>query len=371
MPEPTTTRATRDVVSFVKRGVRLLEPYSLTVEPHPVKLNQNESPWDVPEEMKQAIVERVLAIDWSRYPSFYPFPVAQQIAALNGVPESSVLAGSGSNELTLSFMTAVMRQGDEVVFCVPTFPLYGAATHVLEGKVVPVPLRADFSPDVDAVIEKARRPRVKLVFICSPNNPTGGLWTEAQLRAVLDATECLVVVDEAYCEFAGTSFAPLLATEPRLVLLRTFSKAMAMAGLRIGYLLGNPDLMYEVSKVRLPYSINVFAQETAMAMLSRADLVRRRVAEVRAERERVRQAAARLPGVEVFPSQANFLLMRFRDGAQVYQDLRGRGVLVRDVARYPMLANCLRVTVGQPAENDIFLAALAETVTSANGGTTA
>jgi histidinol-phosphate aminotransferase len=363
MQDPMSPAETRDVVSFIKRGVRLLEPYSLTTEAYPIKLNQNESPYDLPDDLKREIVDRISRADWSRYPPFYAFGLAQLLAAHNGVPESSVLVGSGSNELTLSFMTAVLRARDEVVFSVPTFPLYSAATHVLEGKIVPVPLRReDFSPDVSALIERAQRPRVRMVFICTPNNPTGGIWTEAQIRAVLDATDCLVVIDEAYYEFAGAHFAHLIRTEPRVVLLRTFSKAMAMAGLRMGYLLGNADLLYEVSKVRLPYNINIFSQETALAALQRMDLVKTRIRQIKAERERVRAALLEIDGIEVFPSYANFLLVRVQSATHVFQELLKRGILVRDVSRHPMLANCLRVTIGRSEENDAFLSATADII---------
>lgn len=367
-PQTETRTVTRDVLRFVKRSVRNLEAYTLSVEPYPIKLNQNESPYDLPAELKADIIERMGQRDWSRYPPFYAFDLAHHLAKINDVPESSIVFGPGSNELTLTLMTAVLRPHDEVVFSVPTFPLYSSATQVMEGKIVPVPLHADdFTPDVEHIIARCQRPKVKMVFICTPNNPTGGTWSEEQVRRVLDHTECLVVIDEAYYEFTNTNFASLVHDEPRVVILRTFSKAMAMAGLRLGYVIGHPDLMAEIAKVRLPYSVNVFSQETALAQLGRLDMVRERVREIIAERERMRAAVAALPGVIVYPSEANFLLMRFPDSAYANRVLLDHGILVRDVSRYPLLHNCLRVTIGRREENDALIHALHSGLTGGNG----
>lgn len=359
MQESTTRAESRDIVSFVKRGVRVLEPYSLTIETYPIKLNQNESPYDLPDDIKRDVLERFLKADWSRYPPFYAFELAQQIAAINGVPESSILVGSGSNELCLSLMTAVVRPQDDVVFSVPTFPLYAGATHVMDGHIVPVPLtEPDFALNLPELIEKAVNPKTRIVFICTPNNPTGGMVPEEQIREIIRGTECLVVIDEAYYEFAGVNLASLVREEPRVVIMRTLSKAMAMAGLRVGYLVGNPDLMYEVSKVRLPYSVNAFAQEAALAVLQRPDIVKARIREVKAERAKVFAALNAVEGVTAFPSDANFLLVRFPDGPHVNRELMKRGILVRDVSKNPLLGNCLRITIGKPDENDALIAAV-------------
>ncbi len=377
MQESTTPAEPRDIVSFVKRGVRVLEPYSLTTETFPIKLNQNESPYDLPDDLKRDVLDRMQAADWSRYPPFYSFGLAQQIAALNGVPESSILVGSGSNELCLSLMTAVVRPKDDVVFSVPTFPLYAGATHVMDGHIVPVLLNAhDFTLNLPELIEKAASPRTRMVFICTPNNPTGGIVPEEQIRELIAATSCLVVIDEAYYEFAGVNLAALVKDEPRVVILRTLSKAMAMAGLRVGYMVGNPDLMYELSKVRLPYSVNAFAQEAALAVMQRPDIVRSRIREVKAERAKVFEALTAVAGVTAFPSDANFLLVRFPDGPQVNRELMKRGILVRDVSRNPLLGDCLRITIGKPEENDALVAAVRAICAelqppSLNGGTPA
>ncbi len=361
MQESTTRTEPRDIVSFVKRGIRVLEPYSLTIETYPIKLNQNESPYDLPDDLKREVLDRIFASDWSRYPPFYAFGLAQQIAAMNGVPESSILVGSGSNELCLSLMTAVVRPGDDVVFSVPTFPLYAGATHVMDGHIVAVPLNADdFSLDLPELLDKARNPKTRIVFLCTPNNPTGRMIPEEEIREVIRATECLVVIDEAYYEFAGVNLANLVREEPRVVILRTLSKAMAMAGLRVGYIIGNPDLMYEVSKVRLPYSVNAFAQEAALAVLQRTDVVKARIREVKVEREKVFDGLNAIDGVTAYPSDANFLLVRFPDSAHVNRELMKRGILVRDVSKNPLLGNCLRVTIGKPDENVALVAAVRE-----------
>ena len=214
--------------------------------------------------------------------------------------------------------------------------------------------------DVEALIEARRASGAAVTIVCSPNNPTGGSLSLSEVERLCDESDSLVVIDEAYHEFAGESAVPLLARHPNLVVLRTFSKAMALAGLRVGYLLASPELVREVNKARLPYNVNFFSQAAAIAALEERDVLAASVRRLIGERERLLAALADLPGVRAWPSRANFFVLELlaADAKAVFAALLRRGVLVRDVTSYPLLSRCLRVSVGSEQENEAFLRAL-------------
>jgi len=225
---------------------------------------------------------------------------------------------------------------------------------------VPVPLRADFTLDAAAFVERVKAERPALVFIAYPNNPTGVLYDEADVIAILRAAQGLVVLDEAYHAFAQKSFLPRLAEFPNLVVLRTVSK-LGLAGIRLGYLAARPEWVVQFNKVRQAYNVGALTQAAAIFALERLERLEEQAARIRAERTRLGAALAALTGVSVFPSQANFFLVRVPEADRAYEGLRRRGVLVRNFnGAHPLLANCLRITVGTPEENRILLDALRE-----------
>jgi histidinol-phosphate aminotransferase len=258
----------------------------------------------------------------------------------------------------------VVEPGVPVVIPEPTFTLYRLMTEVNGGTVASVPLDAELCFDVDAIIAAAQRERAAAVVLCTPNNPTGSALSREEVLRIHDETDALVLLDQAYVEFGGDDAIPLLRGRPRMVVLRTFSKAMALAGLRAGYLLGDPAVVEQVNKAKLPYNINFFTEAVAAGVLRGRELLRPLVEEIRAERDRVLRWLRTLPGIRVYPSEANFILFRVErpdlDHRVLFQRLlEEHGILVRDVSRYPMLERCLRVNAGTPAENDAFLAAMA------------
>jgi histidinol-phosphate aminotransferase len=252
----------------------------------------------------------------------------------------------------------------------PTFTLYALLTMVLGGEPVRVPLTADLQYDPEAIARARRQAGAALTVVCSPNNPTGGVLTAVEVRRLCEDGDGLVVIDEAYHEFAGDSMAPLLESHPNLVVLRTFSKAMGLAGLRVGYLLASPELVREINKGRLPYNLNFFSQMAALAALEAYAELADRVRQLTEERERMLALVKDLPGVRAYPSRANFFLIELReaDPKAVFEGLYRRGVLVRDVTAYPMLSRCLRISVGSPEENDAFLRALGSALGEARRG---
>jgi histidinol-phosphate aminotransferase len=275
-----------------------------------------------------------------------------------GVPAGmAVQLGNGSDELLQNIAIAVAKPGAVAMYPAPTFVMYSMYATYFGMKGVAVPLREDFSFDAPAFIARMREENPAVVFIAYPNNPTGVLYPEEDLVAVVRAAPGLVVIDEAYHAFAQKSFMPRLADFPNLVVLRTVSK-LGLAGIRLGYLAGRKEWLEQFDKVRSPYNINVLTEATAVFLLERLEVLEAQAAEIRKERETLAKALAALTGLTVYPSQANFLLIRVPDAARAFDGLRAQGVLVKQL--HPGLKNCLRVTVGTPDENRILLRALKE-----------
>ena len=351
---------TRAPESFVRDSIRPLAAYGPPRDPAAVPLHLNESPYDLPDELKRELAARILATDWSKYPITDGAALAAELARAYGVEPAQVLVGNGSNELLQLLLFACVGPGDTVVVAQPSFSLYALQARALGANVIELPLRrADgaFAFDTQALCAAAKD--AKLVLLGSPNNPTGTLLAEADLLALLGGTSCLVGVDEAYRDFCGQDFAPLVARHPRLVLFRTFSKALAAASLRCGCMIANERLCAELRKIQLPYNLSAVTCLVARELIARPGLVRERSALVVAERERV-AAALRERGCTVHPSGANFLLFEqdARPAAELHAALFRRGVLIRNVSSARDLGRALRVSIGAPPANDAFLAAL-------------
>ena len=347
-------------LAAVKPAVRSLSGYTLAVRHAPVKLNQNESPYDFPEALKRRVLDEALERPWSRYPAFDPRELVEALARAAGWTAEGVLAGNGSNELIQALFMVTVGPGTRVVVPEPTFSLYALLTRILGGETLAAPLGPELEYQPAQILALARELRPALMVICSPNNPTGSVLEPDDLEALCTASAGLVVVDEAYHEFSGHSAVPLLARHPNLVVLRTFSKAMAMAGLRVGYLMADPALAREIDKARLPYNLNFFSQTAALAALADPAPLREGVERIVASRQELFRGLAHVAGVRPYPSQANFILFELEeaDPRAVFESLYNRGVLVRDVSAYPRLSRCLRVTVGSDEENEAFLVAL-------------
>ncbi len=359
-------------LDFIKPAV--LRAAAYTLEPHraAVKINQNENPFDLPEPLKRRVLERAMQRSWNRYPDFAPAGLLAALARHTGWRADGILAGNGSNELIEAALRVTVGEGVRVVIPEPTFSLYALLTGLLGGEAVRAGLGPDYAYDVEALIAVQQASEAAVTIVCSPNNPTGSALSAADIEALCSAVNGLVIVDEAYGEFAGWSAVPLLDAHPNLIVLKTFSKAMAMGGLRVGYLLASPALAAQVDKARLPYNLNIFSQEAALAVLeddarkSLAHTVRRLVE----ERERVFAALRATSGVEPYPSQANFILFSLAasEPQAVFAALLERGVLVRDVSGGKRLAGCLRVSIGSEQENNRFLAALRELLAQSAAG---
>jgi histidinol-phosphate aminotransferase len=358
----TTNDKPRDPLRFIKPAVRALRAYTLAPVPVPVKIDQNENPFELPDALKRKIVDRALSRPWARYPEFDPRELLEALARHSGWRADGILAGNGSNEMIEALLMVTVSPGTRVVIPQPTFTLYALLTRVLGGEPIAAPLGPDLEYDLDALRSARRSARAPLLILCTPNNPTGSWIAPDRIAELCAEEDGLVIVDEAYHEFSGASAVPLLFHYPNLVVLRTFSKAMAMAGLRLGYLLASPDLVREVNKARLPYNINFFTQTAAIAALAEPESLAEGVRRLVALRESLCAALGALPGLRVYPSRANFLLLELveKDPKIVFDFLARRGVLVRDVTSYPRLSRCLRASVGSASENETLVATLRE-----------
>jgi histidinol-phosphate aminotransferase len=348
-------------LALIKPAVRAQSAYTLSAPVARRKLNQNECPWDLPADLKREVLEAAAAALWQRYPEFAPPALLAALAERYGWVPDGVLVGNGSNELIQATLAVALGPADVVVAPTPTFSLYRLLTGVLGGRYRPVPLRPDFGYDVDALIETAVRERARVVVLNSPNNPTGSALPENAVRRVLEETGALVVCDEAYQEFGGPTALPLLAQSSRLVVLRTFSKALGMAGLRFGLALAHPAVAREITKAKLAYNVNVVTLEAAAVALRHRSVIDDRVRRIVEYRERLTTRLRALRGLTVFPSAANFVLLRFdRHAARtVFQRLLDEhGILVRDVSGAAELSQCLRISIGTAEDMDAVADAL-------------
>jgi histidinol-phosphate aminotransferase len=317
-----------------------------------------ENPYPLPAALQRQLAERLASVALNRYPEPNPRVLRELLMQKMRVPAGmELLLGNGSDDLIQILTLALARPGAALMYPSPTFVMYGMNAVFSRMRAVPVPLREDFSLDADAFIARMREEQPALVFLAYPNNPTGVLYPEADVARVIEAAPGLVVLDEAYHVFAGKTFMGALSQYPNLVVLRTVSK-LGLAGIRLGYLAGRPEWIGELNKVRQVYNDSVLTQAAATFMLEHLDVLEAQAAEIRAERTKLHAALSALPGLTVFPSAANFFLLRVADAARSYEGLKRQGVLVRSL--HPGLANCLRVTVGTPDENRILLNALKE-----------
>jgi histidinol dehydrogenase len=347
---------------LIKQGVRGLKAYTLSPDRAAVKINQNENPWDAPARVKAETWHRLDERAWSRYPDFVPASLHERLAGFAGWKQDGIIAGNGSNELIQALLMVTVGEGKRVLINEPTFALYRQITTVLGGEVLSIPLDAQLTYDTGAMLRAIEAKGPDVTIICSPNNPTGCLIEERELVRLLEASGGLVAVDEAYFEFAESSVVPLLDQHENLVVFRTFSKAMAMAALRVGYLLAAPELAREIGKAVLPYNLNAVSQTAAEVAVEMYEAeFRPLVQKIIIERERLFEGLSEIEGLEPLRSRANFMIVRSElEPRSVFKELLRRDILIRDVSGYPMLKDYFRVSVGTPAENDRLLAALRE-----------
>ncbi len=356
--------ASRDAESFarlVREEVRDASVYLVPAHDDiTVKLNQNECPFDVPVPVKHLLLEQFRKAPWNRYPSEFSDDLRLALGNSIGVSADSIILGNGSNELAQFLGHALIRPGARVVLLDPMFSLFEKIVHLCGGRAVSVGCEEDLTTDPDAILKAAQESDADLVIIASPNNPTGKSVPVERLADVAGSIDGLLLVDEAYHEFLqGPTALTLLDEHPNVLVMRTFSKTIGLAGLRLGYLVANPTLTGELLKARLPFMIDRLTEIVAKYLIQHPEIVRERVKVLTEERERLYAGLNQMPGVEVVGSETNFVIFRTdRPAGEIQSALSERGVLVRNVSGYEKLPRYVRVNAGLPDENKAFLSAL-------------
>ena len=346
----------------VRADIQGLQGYAVQPSAGLVKVDTMENPHRLPEALQQALGQRLGRVAINRYPAERSNDLAAALARHASLPDGNALMlGNGSDELISLLSLACAVPGAVFMSPLPSFVMYGLSAALQGVKFVGVPLTADFELDQAAMLSAIEQHQPSLLYLAYPNNPTANLWDDAVIERLIAAVgrhHGLVVMDEAYQPFAERDSMDRLRRHAHVLVMRTMSK-FGLAGVRIGYLMGRHALVSELDKLRPPFNISVLNAEAGLFALEHADEYARQAVLIRSERERLYRALQGLPGVRPYPSQANMLLARVTDAAAVFAGMKQRGVLVKNVsALHPLLANCLRITVGTPDENTLTLAAL-------------
>ncbi len=350
---------------MARRGLRSVSPYLLVAEDAEVKLNQNESPWDVPGDVKDEVARRLRTLPWNRYHQRIPQEFIDRVAEVEGVSPDCVIAASGSNLLLQWVFEAYLAPGSTLLHPTPSFSLYPLWAEICEARIQTVPLDGVFAYDPILFADAVRRERPAVTLLCLPNNPTGTEMRSTDVRAIAAAVHevgGLLVIDEAYKEFTEPAFdrSWTLRELDNVVLVRTCSKAFSTAGMRLGYLFAPKPIATELRKMVPPFHVNIFAAILGLVLWERRAIFADRVKLILSERERLTAELRKVRGVEILPSHANFFLVRVGDAEKLFSGLKSRGILVRSPGKDPSLAGCLRVNVGTPEENDRVIRAVNE-----------
>lgn len=363
MPTQLNNASIDAILSQIKPEIRQMGGYITPPQGDvPAKLNQNENPFDFPQSWKEEIFQTMQSISWTRYPANGAPEIRALLAKRFNLTPDQVMLGNGSNQLLYTIVLAIIGSGDTLLMTPPSFSLFSEVATLYQANLVQVQLNSDFSLNEEEVLKAAKD--AKLILLCSPNNPTGNEIPISFLETLLGSTSGIVMWDEAYAEFSEQSATGLIDQYPNLIISRTFSKAFGLAGLRIGYFLGNARLIAELQKANLPYNLNLFSEQVCKTLLSNDAWVQKHVQLIKDERETLYQNMLALKGVTVYPSQANFLLCKVDNGPVVIKALQNSGILVRNMGAYPLLENHFRVTIGKPEENALFLESMKQILMS-------
>lgn len=345
---------------WVRDEIRALTAYHVSPAAGFVKLDAMESPYALPPDMAAELGRVLSGVAVNRYPDPTARDLKRVLRESMGIPDRlGILLGNGSDEILMMIAMALAKPGAAMLSVEPSFVMYRMSATMAGLGYEGVPLREDFSLDLPAVLEAVRRVRPAVTWLAYPNNPTGNLFAREDILAIVKASPGLVVVDEAYYPYSGgATMLDEVGRHPNLVLVRTVSK-LGLAGLRLGLVTGPDDWLAEFDKLRLPYNVNVLTDAAARFVLARRDVLDAQVARINGERTRLEAALDEMPGIRRYPSAANFVLVRLPDGPRAFEGLKARGILVRSFqGSHPLLADCLRLTVGTPEENGKLIDAL-------------
>lgn len=347
------------IATRIRQDVQSMHAYAIQDARGMIKLDAMENPHSLPPQLRKELGERLADVAINRYPGERVADLKQALARHARLPAGcDLMVGNGSDELISLLALACDVPGATILAPLPGFVMYAMSAQLQGLRFVGVDLTPDFELDEAAMLAAIDRHQPAIVYLAYPNNPTANLWDDAALDRIVRAAPGLVVIDEAYQPFSSRSWLDRLAQHEHVLLMRTMSK-FGLAGVRIGYMMGRAELVAQVDKVRPPYNVSVLNCEAALFALEHEDVFAAQAADIRRERARIQEALAALPGVKAWRSDANMILVRVPDAQRTFEELKGRGVLIKNVSKmHPLLANCLRLTVGTADENTQLLAAL-------------
>lgn len=350
-----------NIQEMVKRDIRELEAYKPEVINCTIRMEANENPFTLSSAVKDQVLESISKLHFNRYPDSLAKDLREIISEKSGIKPDKVLIGNGSDELIQMLITAFCEKGDKILFPAPTFSMFGIIAKSLGICPIDVSLDSKWDIDLEKTKMSCEKHRPKIIFLSSPNNPTGNCFSENKILEIINTIPSLVVVDEAYADFCGHTFVDRLDQHNNLIILKTLSK-IGMAGIRVGFLIANRETTNILHKVRLPYNSNNLSQATARVILENNEVVESQIQKIIQGREflweelKILQTTA---GIVPFPSDANFILFKSeKDADDIHRRLTEEGILIRNLNSPGPLKNCLRVTVGQPHENEAFIRAL-------------
>ena len=339
------------IKSRISENVRSLSPYSVPRIECSVKLDGNESPYDLEGEEKLELSRRLAQLPANRYPDPDALELRTSLSRTAGFPTDGILLGNGSDEIIQMIVEVFGGKSGRVLVPSPTFSMYRITSFLLGREVTEIPLDEDFDIDLEPMLEAIRTQDPDIIFLATPNNPTGNCFSEEKIVEILKASSGAVVVDEAYCDFSKKSYVSHIEKYENLLVLRTMSK-IGFAGARLGMLFARPQIASEVNKARLPYNINSFSQNVMSFVLENPEVIERKISLILSERERVHDALERIEKIYIYPTDANFFLVRVPDAGFLFEELVKNDILVRRFEGEQRLADCLRITVGTREEND-------------------
>jgi len=345
-----------NTANMIRKDIRALSSYRVPDSRGMIKLDAMENPFVLPHSLRKEWQAMLSQVDINRYPDSDMHGLRVQIAERDRVIPEQVLLGNGSDEIIQMLLLAT--GSGTVMTPAPSFVMYELISKWLQRSFFTLPLGKNFKLDAEQFLSACAREKVTMVFLACPNNPTGNMWEREALQMICSRFNGLVIIDEAYAPFASRTHTDLLA--PNVMILRTFSK-YGWAGLRLGYLLGSVSFIHELNKVRMPYNINSLTQVSASFLLQHDELFQLQARTICKERERLADALKLLPDVHVFPSEANFLLIRVADASMVFERLKEENILIKNMhGTDSTLKHCLRITIGTETENNLLLAAMGE-----------
>ncbi len=355
--------AQRIVESRVSEKIKNIIPYSVPHIDCRVKLDGNESPFSLPENIQDKVDKALKEVEVNRYPDPEAQNLIDIISRVSQFPKGGILLGNGSDELIGMLVTTLTSGSGKVICLSPSFSMYKLTALAMGAEVIEIPLDGNYDLDLEATVKVIVDEDPDLIFLASPNNPTGNMYSASKIAEVISVAEGVVVVDEAYSDFSGYTFLPLVKECENLVILRTLSK-VGFAGLRVGMLFARENLVSEINKVRYPYNINSLSQAVSEVILENNAFVSESIQLIVRERDRVYKALSNFDEITVYPSDANFIFFKIDDADSLFGKLVEKDILIRNFNRPGRLENCMRVTIGTPDENDAFLSALREILTS-------